>query len=305
MSQIDFEKVATHLLENNIRVPAFEKMLVITDASTSALAEGLHEALEKRIPQCEILHMKDSEKSGQEPPRWVTEKARDFEVVLAMTRHSLTHTKARKELVNRGCLFLTMPGITSEMLQDGALFADYSRVVRETRRMAQKLSDADLVTIYTGENSVLKVPVRGVEAISSEGVFASFGSGGNVPSGEAFLAPVEGEAKGTYLVDGSVAGIGLVGEPIELTIDGGRLVSAAGEQGRILLDLLGEGLGRNVAELGLGTNHKARLIGEILEDEKAFGTVHIAFGSNHTFGGTVDAGVHIDCISRTPRIEFS
>jgi leucyl aminopeptidase (aminopeptidase T) len=54
--------------------------------------------------------------------------------------------------------------------------------------------------------------------------------------------------------------------------------------------------GRNVAELGIGTNDRARLTGVTLEDDKIYGTVHVAFGSNDAFGGKVSAGVHLDAV---------
>ncbi|WP_025715918.1 AroM family protein [Paenibacillus sp. 1-18] len=73
-----------------------------------------------------------------------------------------------------------------------------------------------------------------------------------------------------------------------------RLIAAEGEAGQPLLDMLGEGNGRMLAEFGIGTNDKARITGVVLEDEKVYGTIHVAFGSNNTFGGTVAAGVHID-----------
>jgi leucyl aminopeptidase (aminopeptidase T) len=80
----------------------------------------------------------------------------------------------------------------------------------------------------------------------------------------------------------------------------GRLVDATGEAGKQLLDILGDGNGRILAEFGIGTNNKARLTGNIWEGEKVFGTVHIAFGSHKSFGGKTEAGVHIDCIIKEP-----
>jgi hypothetical protein len=46
-------------------------------------------------------------------------------------------------------------------------------------------------------------------------------------------------------------------------------------------------LGTNLAELGVGTNEQARLTGNVLEDEKILGTIHVAFGASAAIGGTV------------------
>ena len=58
----------------------------------------------------------------------------------------------------------------------------------------------------------------------------------------------------------------------------------------------------NVAEIGVGTNPMARLSGNVLEDEKVLGTVHVAFGSNTSFGGSVDAELHLDGIIKYPTV---
>ena len=62
-------------------------------------------------------------------------------------------------------------------------------------------------------------------------------------------------------------------------------------------------MARNIAEIGIGTNPKARVIGNILEDEKVFGTVHIAIGNNLSFGGSVDVPLHVDGIILNPTLE--
>jgi len=57
-----------------------------------------------------------------------------------------------------------------------------------------------------------------------------------------------------------------------------------------------------VAELGIGTNPKAKISGNILEDEKVLGTVHVAFGNNISMDGTNDVPIHIDCIIKSPSV---
>lgn len=54
--------------------------------------------------------------------------------------------------------------------------------------------------------------------------------------------------------------------------------------------------GTNLAELGVGTNDRARLTGLILEDEKILGTVHVAFGASAGIGGTVAVPIHLDAV---------
>ncbi|UUZ87116.1 hypothetical protein LJK88_42875 [Paenibacillus sp. P26] len=117
------------------------------------------------------------------------------------------------------------------------------------------------------------------------------------------MAPVEGTASGQIRVDGSIAGIGKLDAPPLLTVEQGRLVSAeGGKAGEEPLRMLGDGDGRLLGEFGIGTNDKARVTGVILEDEKVYGTIHVAFGSNNTFGGTVAAGVHLDCVVSDPDV---
>jgi leucyl aminopeptidase (aminopeptidase T) len=89
-------------------------------------------------------------------------------------------------------------------------------------------------------------------------------------------------------------------------VEGGHLTSARGGQGMALLELLtehGED-GTNIAELGIGTNEKARLTGETLEDEKILGTCHVAFGASAGIGGTVQVPVHLDCVVMKPTVEL-
>lgn len=196
-----------------------------------------------------------------------------------------------------------MPGVTLDMLKNGAISADYHEVVERTAKYCELLNQGNQVEIKKGD-TCLSFSIKNRAGIESTGVFKEKGEAGNLPSGEAYIAPIEDSANGTIMIDGSIAGIGVIEEPLTLEIENGRLTAASGDKGKELLELLGSGAGRKIAEFGIGTNNKARLIGNVLEDEKVFGTVHIAFGSNKSFGGETEANVHIDCVIKNPIVSI-
>jgi leucyl aminopeptidase (aminopeptidase T) len=138
--------------------------------------------------------------------------------------------------------------------------------------------------------------LTGRDAIPDDGDLTVPGAFGNLPCGESFIAPLGGA--GT-LRPTSLAAIGLVaGDPPTLTVEDGRLTSAQGTEGERLIELLDEAGpdGRNLAELGVGTNDRATLTGNVLEDEKILGTAHVAFGASAAIGGTVVVQVHLDVV---------
>ncbi|MCJ1908306.1 aminopeptidase [Planococcus ruber] len=300
----DFNATVKKLMNGNFSLDKKSSILVLADQSTMSLGIKFAEALKKDEWKIEIHIMEDRMKSGEEPPEETANLMLNFDAVFCLTKHSLTHTVARKTANAKGISVITMPGITEDMFLNGAMSADYSKVEKETIEMTEKLTKARSLSIQTGNGLRLKIEMDGRDGVPSTGVFKEKGASGNLPSGEAYIAPVEGKSEGEIEINGSIAGIGLVQEPIILTIDKGRLIKATGEQGGKLLELLGDGDGRLLCELGIGTNHAARVIGNILEDEKAYNTIHVAFGSNHTFGGVIKTNVHIDCVTRNPKLDW-
>lgn len=274
----------------------------MTDTERRTIGEGLFEAGQVLGAEATFSVMIPREANGQEPPDQIAAAMSASEVVVVPTTRSLTHTQARNRAVECGARVATMPGITEDMFRAGAITADYSRVEDLTRHVRDLLDEASEAVIETGHRR-LRMDVRGRKAIASTGIYREPGASGNLPSGEAFLAPIEGSAEGEIMIDGSIAGVGLLEEPVVLRVEGGRLVSASGEAGTCLLEILDTyPEGRNLAELGIGTNEKARLTGVTLEDEKILGSIHIAFGSNDSFGGRVAAGIHLDAVTLQPGV---
>ena len=90
-------------------------------------------------------------------------------------------------------------------------------------------------------------------------------------------------------------------------IEKGRVVHLEGGEGaRYLEDAIARhgDTARVIAELGIGTNPMARLQGNIITDEKALGTIHIAIGRNDFIGGRNMASTHIDGVVSQPNLEI-
>lgn len=294
-------EISKRILTSCMDLKAGESFLVVADDVKRELGEALWEAGRQLGAESVYLVMQEREKSGQEPPAFVAEAMKHADVVVCVTEHSLTHTKARKEAAANGTRLATMPGITEDMFLEGAIAADYSQVKILTEKVTDLLTAASTVRIEKDGKS-LQFSIANRPGVPSTGMYVNPGESGNLPSGEAYIAPVEGSAEGQILVDGSISGIGKVDSPLLLTVQNGRITKTEGTTGERLLQILGDQDGRMLGEFGIGTNDKARITGVVLEDEKVYGTIHVAFGSNNTFGGTIVAGVHIDLVVKEPDV---
>ncbi|MEK5432851.1 aminopeptidase [Lysinibacillus sp. FSL R7-0073] len=295
--------IALRVLKNNLNVQSSETLLILTDVQKQDLATIFYDAGLTITANTMLLVMPLLEKSGQEPIHAVSSLMANADVSLCLTSHSLTHTAARKNACEKGGRVATMPGITLEMLEKGALHADAQEIEEMVEKYVQLLDMAAGIRIVK-DGHELTFSVENRLGIRSTGVIRQAGEHGNIPSGESYIAPIETSANGEILVDGSIANIGVLKEPLLLKISNGRLVEAIGPDGPRLLELLGEENGRLIAEFGIGANKSAVLCGNVLEDEKVYGTIHIAFGSNVPFGGANAADVHIDCVVKNPIVYF-
>ncbi|GED25438.1 hypothetical protein BAG01nite_15400 [Brevibacillus agri] len=301
MNRMKLIETSKAILTNCMALQANEAFLVVADEPKRELGEVLFEAGKQLGAEAMLMVMKEREKSGQEPPAAVAAAMKSADVVVCVTEHSLTHTKARKEAAANGARLATMPSITADMFLEGAISADYAQVKVLTEKVTELLTAASTVRIEKAGKS-LTFSIAGRNGVPSTGMYVNPGESGNLPSGEAYVAPLEGTAEGQIVVDGSISGIGKIDSPLLLTIEKGRITHAEGTSAERLLQILGDQDGRMLGEFGIGTNDKARITGVVLEDEKVYGTIHVAFGSNNTFGGTIVAGVHIDLVVKEPDV---
>ena len=297
----DLERAVSAVVQDCLAVREGETMLVVCNPATIGLAERLRAEGGKAGADAIAMLMTERPSHGAEPPAPVAAAMEAADIVLAPTIQSLSHTAARREANEAGARVATLPEVTEEMLAR-VMSADMDGLVRKGTAVAERLTAGGEARITCPNGSDLRLGLGDRAGIPDTGDLTAPGAFGNLPCGEGFIAPLEGTSEGKLVVDGTIAAIGRVSEPVELTIEAGHLVAASGTQGERLMELLtvhGPD-GTNVAELGVGTNEKAILSGDLLEDEKILGTCHVAFGASAGIGGTVQVPVHIDVVVTTP-----
>jgi leucyl aminopeptidase (aminopeptidase T) len=286
-------------------VAAGEEVLVVCNPVTEEIGALMRIEAQGDGADATLAVISERESHAAEPPRPVAAAMAAADVVLAPTIQSLSHTAARKAASDAGVRIATLPGVTEEMLAR-LMNGDLDEMRRRGWAIVNTMNRGSRARITDANGSDLSFSIEGREGIVDAGELSGKGAFGNLPCGEGFIAPVEGTAEGTLVVDGSIAAIGLVESPVQLTIEGGHLIGATGNEGARLMELLtphGPD-GTNVAELGIGTNEEAILTGNILEDEKIFGTAHVAFGASAGIGGTVQVPVHLDVVVKEPIVEI-
>jgi leucyl aminopeptidase (aminopeptidase T) len=299
----DLDRAVAAVVRDCLAVKEGEEVVVVCNPATQHLGERLREEAADAGGDAVMALMSERASHAAEPPRTVGEAMAAADVILAPTVQSLSHTAARKRASENGARCATLPGVTEDMLAR-VMSADMGGLRRRGRAVADALEAASEARITDANGTELQLDLDGRQAIPDAGELSERGAFGNLPCGEGFISPVTGD--GTLVVDGSMAGIGLVDEPIELVIEGGHLTSARWRQGMAFMGLRtehGED-GTNVAELGIGTNEKAKLTGNILEDEKILGTCHVAFGASAGIGGTIQVPVHLDVVVTKPTVEL-
>lgn len=277
-------------------------MLIVTDTLRLRIAKSLYDTAREMDCDAIMMTMPPRSRHGEEPPRAVAEAMRSVDVVIAPTTMSLTHTRARKQANDAGVRTASMPGVTEQMMVEGGLTANPREVMEHTRRLAETFKGASEIRLMSELGTDISFEVDTSKWNLDVGCCRQKGCSTNLPAGEVYTAPEN--CKGTVVIDGSMAGLELLKNPLKIRVEEGLAVDVQGDRAKELLKIinpLGD-VARNIAELGIGTNPRARMIGVVLEDEKVRGTAHIALGDNSTIGGTVVAGVHLDAIIRKPRV---
>lgn len=297
-----------HALQDNFGLKSHEAVLIVTDEEKHWIGLAFEDAALQITPHVELIEIPIPKFNGAEPPVYTADKMLSAEVILMPLAKSLSWTRARMNATEKGARIASMPRITEDIILR-TFPIDYAPIKRRVNNLCDLLDRTNKIRITTKLGTDIEIDITGRKGRGRNGgIYTQNGAWGNLPCGEAFIAPVEGSSNGVYVVDASQAGVGKVITPIIVTVENGFAVKFAGGNEAVTLEKMlskvGDRNAFNIAEFGIGCNDKALIIGITLEDEKVLGTCHLALGRNLFFGGAVDAGVHVDGVIKSPTILF-
>ena len=255
-------------------------------------------ALERGGLLARILAKQASARDAAAAERIIRARARAVpQVIVGLSRFSTTHTRFRSFATGIAkARYASMP-IFDPLMFAGPMAVDWGDVARKTRACAAVLNKAVRVVARGANGTYLRMDLGGRTCHPDDGLLHTPGKYGNLPAGEAFLAPLEGTTQGVLVAEWSQTDH--LARPMALWVRDGLLheVEGEGPAADLLRGKIKESpLNANVAELGVGTNPGAKKPDNILESEKILGTIHVAFGDNHGFGGTVATPFHQDYV---------
>jgi len=284
---------------------AGESCCVVTDDEREPVGEALYEVAREVIDDAVIARYPPGGQHGEEPPEPVAAAMAGADVVLAPTTKSLSHTAARTAANEAGARVATLPGITEGVFRTG-LDADYERIAAECRRVYDAVAGADELRVTSPQGTDITVSPGDREWRQDTGVVHGAGEMSNLPAGETFVSPES--ADGRVVVDGTMMPHGRLdeGHTVAFEVADGQVTSIEDAGFRESVEAAAAEAGEaayNVAEMGVGTNLAVTdLVGSVLLDEKAAGTVHFAIGDDHGIGGDTRAPIHQDGVLTEPTV---
>jgi leucyl aminopeptidase (aminopeptidase T) len=304
-------------LENVLRAlernsTAGERVLIASDTGTdSAIRDLLEAAAARHGLEVDVVAPPPVDMPNAEPGEETSEALARCDLVMLVPSVPISHTLAVRRAVEHGARIMAMDGVTIDMLATGGGAADYAAMHELAVVLEELWNEAAHVRVASDLGMDLEADISGRKSWRWDGYTFSADwydlTGCALPDGEVGVAPLEGSANGTVVWDTSVHTLGLLREPVELTVEGSWVVDVkGGDQAREFAERLASLDDQPSyycpAEIAIGINEAARITGSMREDKKALGTVHIATGTNSDIGGTIGARTHIDGVIRRPSL---
>ena len=293
MKRFDVSRGVKILTDTCLNIKPNENVLIVTDTNMMEIAELIAIVASERGSEVTLTTMNPLPAPGMEPPKPVASAMKAADAIMMVTTFTLTPSIAREEAQKEGARILSLGGYNYDVLLSEALRVDFMAQKPIVEEVAKRLTKAEYVQISSALGTDLKLRLGNRKAHALSNICHDTGTLGSPPDIEAYIAPIEDTTEGVLFIDGAIClpEFGLIDEPIRLDIKEGRVVNIDGKDNanrfKEKLDSFDDPEMYRIAELGVGLNPKAKLVGDPLIDEGVLGTAHIALGLNFTYGGTI------------------
>lgn len=290
-----------------------DKVLILNDIHCKTVAEAFRDACANTGCDVESFEINERNRPLKEIPKNLLKMLNGKSIVLNIIKAYSEEIPFRIKWIfkveeNKQIKLGHMPGITEAMML-GSVNIDYLEMQKTADVLLKSINDAKQIHIITDDGTDLMLGVQGRIFVSDVGV--KLGEMCNLPCGEIYCAPLETEANSIVVFNASIGDIGLLNTPLKVYLEKGRITKFDGEDKNLvnkITDLQNvDEDSMVIGELGIGINPKAIITGNMLEDEKALGTAHLAFGNNADFpgGGNNNSKIHRDYLFYRPTIEVT
>lgn len=288
-----------------------DKILILTDTYSIRITEAFKTVFNNNGCLVDVYQIRNDQRPIKNIPEELEKLLAGKTIVLNIIRAYPEEIAFRIKWIfkveeNKLIKMGHMPGITEDMMLR-SVNVDFYKMKSAADMLIKKLQKAERLHITTQEGTDLFLGVKDRTFIDDVGI--AEGGMCNLPCGEIYCAPVETEAEGIIIFDGSIGDIGLLKHPLKVVVQKGKIIKFESEDQRLVKKIIElttvDEEAKVIGELGIGINAGAIITGNMLEDEKAIGTAHIAFGNNADFpgGGNNHSKIHRDYIFYNPTIK--
>jgi len=274
---------AKKAIYDGLRLKKGENLLLVTDKKKMNIAEALAYWADKKKAEVTTYLMTETLRPITAPTAIFKTMMRKADATIYMLDARVEEKPFRAYMVVNGAKkgrIIMMPGITTNMMER-LVNIDYQKMNILTKKVIGKLKNSAEVHVTNHLGTDITFSVKGRSWENDNGRISKVGEHGNLPAGECYTCPVESTFTGKVVISliDDKKGRGT------MIFEKGKLVDHKGRGVNEIVKMIGKDpSGYMIGEFGIGTNRGAKICGNMLEAEKAFGTVHFAIGDSYGLG---------------------
>jgi leucyl aminopeptidase (aminopeptidase T) len=202
----------------------------------------------------------------------------------------------------------TSPIGQEDFLIEGILNVDYALMIKTGEKICELWEQTEVCHVTSQLGTDISFQLKGRPARVDDGMATEPGEVDFFPGVGCSIAPIEETVTGTIVIDGNMSPIGLVRTPVTCRLEKGIITTieggASASDWRSRLEATGDPKAFHLCHLSLGLNPRARVSGNMHQDEQVLGAITFGFGNQDpSFKGAVGAAkVHTDVVLLSPAV---